>query len=249
VAPAIVKVVAMASVIVPGFSPSSNGLHFRNAFPPAPIRQFRLGNVATLNIGDAANGLCGGMSFTVRDLFERGLTPPPDRTPPASGNPRFDYIVNRQIDSFDDGRLPLRFYRLMSPSRPAAEPFWARWLGQVGIDRHSRAYVMLHDEWPRIRADLDAGTLSMIGLVRVVDRDPLQLGRNHQVVAYGYDLEGTRLTLRIYDPNYPDDDGLTLGIDTANPLGTAGPNYSTNDPPLVCFFRAPYIPRDPLPFR
>jgi len=239
----------MSSVLVPGFSPSSNGLHFSNAFPPAPIRQFRLGSVATLNIGDAANGLCGGMSFTVRDLFERGLTPPADRTPPTSGDPRFDYIVSRQIDSFDDGRVPLRFYRLMSPSRPATEPFWAPWLGRVGIDRHSRTYVMLHAEWPRIRADLDAGTLSMIGLVRVVDRDPLKLGRNHQVVAYGYDLDGPRLIVRIYDPNYPDDDDLTLRIDTTDPFGTATPTYSTADPPLVCFFRAPCAARDPLPFR
>ena len=31
---------------------------------------------ATIPIGDAASSLCGGMAYTVRDLFEAGLAPP-----------------------------------------------------------------------------------------------------------------------------------------------------------------------------
>lgn len=239
----------MTSVRVPGFSPKMNGFHFANAFPHAPIREFRLGNVATLTIGDAANGLCGGMSFAVRDLFERGLRPPPDTAPPPAGASRHDYIVNRQIDSFENGLVPWRFYTLMDPSRPAREPLWAEWLGRLGVDRHSRTYVMAHEELPKIRIDLDGGRLSMLGLVRIVDRDPFKLGRNHQVVAYGYDLVGTRLTLWIYDPNWPDDENVSLTLDIGNPRVTVTPTWSKTDAPVVCFFRAPYAGQDPTPFR
>ncbi len=239
----------MISVRVPGFAPSTGGLHFANAFPHTPMKEFRLGGIATLTIGDAANGLCGGMSFTVADLHRAGVAPPPDTSPPAAGDPRYASIVDRQIDSFADGTVPLRFYELMSPSRPDREPAWAPWLGRLGIDRHSRTYVMVHEEWPRIRAELDAGRLALLGLVRVVGRDPAALGRNHQVAAYGYDLDGTALTLWICDPNWPGADDVTLALDVGDPGGTVATVYSRPDPVVVCFFLAPYTPVDPVAWR
>jgi hypothetical protein len=238
----------MTSVRVPGFLPSTNGLVYPNAWPNNPIRQFRLGNVATLNIGDAANGLCGGMSFTVADLFRAGLRPGDHPMPPA-GSPRYQYIVDRQIASFDDGRLPLRFFTLMSTARTEREGWLEQALGLVGVDRHSRTWTMLQVEWPKVRALLDAGTLAMIGLVRIVSLDPQQLGKNHQVIAYGYDLDGPRVTLRILDPNWPRDDAVTLAFDTSDPKGVVAPSWSRSDTPPVCFFTAPYEPRDPVPFR
>ncbi len=233
----------MASVRV-GFDVKANGFHFANAFPPRPIRQFKLGSVATLDIGDAANGLCGGMSFTVRDLFEHKRTPPAGNQAPDTGA-LHDYIVNRQIDSFEGGVVPLRFFTLMSPARPDREPMWAELIGRVGVDRHSRTYVMVHEEWPAIKRDLDEGHLSTLGLVRVVSLDPNMLGHNHQVVAYGYDLEGSKVTIHIYDPNHPGDDGVTLSFDISDPRGLVTPTWSRPDPATVCFFRAPYTGRDP----
>jgi hypothetical protein len=239
---------AMTSVRVPGFLPSAVGFHFANAFPHIPLREVRLEGIATLSIGDAANGLCGGMSYTVADLFHAHLAPPADSQPPDHG-PRFESIVNRQIDSFAGGSVPLRFYSLMDPSRPAREPVWAPWLGRIGIDRHSRSYVMVHEEWPPIRAELDAGRLVPMGLVRVVDRDPRQLGRNHQVLAYGYELDGSALTVRIYDPNVPGGDDVTLALDISNPMAVVMPRYSAPGPAVVCFFRAPYRAIDPVAWR
>jgi len=122
----------MTTVLVPRFTPQTAGFRFRNAFAPAPIRELRLQGVATLTIGDAANGLCGGMSFSAADLHKASIAPPPDATPPVAGSPTFDYIVDRQIASFAGGIVPLRFYRLMDPSRPDREPFWAPWLGRGG---------------------------------------------------------------------------------------------------------------------
>jgi hypothetical protein len=242
----------MTSVRVPNFTPGTNGFHFVNAFPHAPIRQLELPGIASLTIGDAANGLCGGMSFSAADLHEVGIAPPPDTTPPAAGTPAFQYIVDRQIASFGGASLPLRFYRLMDPARPEREPVWLPWLNPFvapfGVDRNSRTYVMVHDEWPVIRNDLDNGRLSMIGLVRVVDLNPRKLNKNHQVLAYGYDQEATAVTLHIYDPNWPGQD-VTLGFDSSDPNGTIHPTYSTNDPPLVCFFHAPYAAEPPTPWQ
>jgi hypothetical protein len=238
----------MASVRVPGFLPSTSGFPFPNAWPHDPIREFRLDDIATLTIGDAANGLCGGMSFTMADLKAVGLTPGNDPKPQA-GSARYRYIVDRQIASFDDGRLPLRFYRLMSPTRSERETFLAQLLGYAGIDRHSRTWTMVKVEWPRIQATLDAGSLAMIGLVRVVSASPRDLGKNHQVVAYGYDTDGSGVTLRIADPNWPRDDGVTLAFDTADPKGSIRPAWSKPDTPPVCFFMATYEAADPAPFR
>jgi hypothetical protein len=239
----------MVSVRVPGFEPAVNGFHFANAFPHSPLRSFKLGDIATLDIGDAANGLCGGMAFSTADLHRAGLRPPTDTMPPAPGTPAYDYIVARQIASFDDGRVPLRFYRLMDPGRPARESTVSILLGKVGIDRHSRGWVMVHDESRRIRADLDGGQLSMIGLVRVVSLDPQLLGHNHQVVAYGYDLSGSALSIRIYDPNWPGDDTISISLDISDARGAIAPTWSKQDAGLVCFFRAPYTPVVPVPFR
>ena len=238
----------MTSVRVPNFLPSTSGFAYNNWWPSNPIRQFKLGNVATLNIGDAANGLCGGMSFTLADLHAIGRVGGPDAQPPF-GSSRYDYIIQRQIDSFEDGKVPWRFYQLMSPTRSDRELVLAPWLGAIGIDRHSRTWTMIKIEWPRIRADLDAGKLATVGLVRTVNADPMQLSQNHQVLAYGYDLDGSKLSIRIWDPNFPRDDDVVVGLDLADPGGTVLPTWTKHDAAPVCFFAAPYRARDPVPFR
>ena len=239
----------MGSVRVTGFEPASNGFQFANSFPHSALKAFQLGSVATLDVGDAANGLCGGMSFTTADLHLAGLRPPPDTSPPAPDSNAYRYIVDRQIASFDEGRVPLRFYSLMEPGRPVRESWLAGLLGMVGLDRHSRTWVMVHVEWPRIRKDLDEGRLSMLGLVRVVDTDPGKLGHNHQVVAYGYDLVGSALRILIYDPNWPRDETVAISLDLGDERGTTTPVWSKPDAALHCFFRAPYAPADPTVFR
>ncbi len=239
----------MTSVRVPGFAPSASAFHFANSFPHVPLREFNLSGIATLSIGDAANGLCGGMSYTAVDLFTAGVASPPDTSPPPEGTPAFDFLVQRQIDSFDDGVAPLRFFELMAPSRPDREPSWGDVVGAVGVDAHSRTHVMIDEEWPGIREDLDNASLCPLGLVRVVSADPTLLGRNHQVVAFGYDLDGTALSLRIYDPNWPNDDTVTLSLDVGDPGGSVTPVYSKPDAPVLCFFRTAYAPRDPTPWR
>ena len=199
------------SAAVPGFQPSLHGLHFANAFPPGPtVRIWRL-DPRWVGVGDAAAGLCGGMSWFVREAFEAGVEVPPDTTPPANGSPLFRRIVRRQVLSLDWLQIPFRFYVLSA---------WAR--GQPG----RRA---LERDWLSITGDIDAGRLPMVGLIRHASWNPFGLTSDHQVLAYAYsEHDGTR-RLRIYDPNHPDRDDVELVIDAD------GLRQSTGEPLLDVF--------------
>jgi hypothetical protein len=67
-------------------------------------------------------------------------------------------------------------------------------------------------EWHRIRADIDAGRLAMVGLVRHTGISPFHLTQSHQVLAYAYQVAGDAVTLRIYDPNWPGRDDVSVHI-------------------------------------
>ncbi|HEX8967478.1 MAG TPA: hypothetical protein VF937_06345 [Chloroflexota bacterium] len=228
----------MTSVRVPGFLPSSSGLHFTNYFPHEPELTIKLPLGGTLPIGDAANGLCGGMVFTVGDYFEAHQPVPPDTQPPAGGSPLYQFIVKRLIDSFN---LPFgiaRYLELMQPSFPDVG---------LGFGLPGRAGVMLTDEWPRIQASLDAGHVAPLGLVKIKSAHPEDLCKNHQVLAYGYDLDGTDLTIWLYDPNYPDRDDVRLQLSIANPQAPVSLTY-VPDEEVVCFFHTSYTPVAPPAF-
>jgi len=108
----------MPQVRVPDFLPSTSGLHFVNYFPHEPEITIKLPLGPTLSLGDAANGLCGGMAFVVRDFYEAKQAVPPDTQPPPGGSPLYAFIVQRLMDSFN---LPLgitRYIELMQPAFP-----------------------------------------------------------------------------------------------------------------------------------
>src|SRR6187200_2862767 len=102
----------MATGAVPGFSASQNGLAFTNSWPHQPNVVLDVPGIGKLPIGDASNGLCGGMVFLVRDVFDAGL-PPLTAGRPAQGTPLYDYIVRRLFDSFDLPTGVLRYYEWM----------------------------------------------------------------------------------------------------------------------------------------
>jgi hypothetical protein len=187
---------------VTGFLPSTHGLRFRNSWPPGPT--VRLGPIdpRIVGFGDASMGLCGGMAVLVRERFQAGDAVPPDPEPPANGSPLFRVIVRRQVLSLDWFRVPIRFWFMCAMSDDAA-----------------RRRTLEH-EWPRIRAEIDADRLAMIGLVRDHGRDPRKLTSNHQVLAYAYEADPATdaVTLRTYDPNWPlrDDVTVTFGASEAS---------------------------------
>jgi len=232
-------------VRIPGFLPSLSGLHFDNRFPNVPLQEIDLG-IAKIPLGNAANGLCGGMVFAARDYFQAGRQPPsaPGNNPPAPNDPLYDYIVNRLYDSFDLPTGLLRYLQLMNPALPDHES----WMSRFFLAPHCRTWVMIKSEWPKIKTDLDSGRLATVGLIRVISSDPFNLGQNHHVLAYGYDLNGDNLSLNIYDPNYHDKDDVTLSLSLADPNHATQVVYSPNDEPVHCFIRTEYEPsRQPLP--
>ena len=85
---------------------------------------------------------------------------------------------------------------------------------------------MIRKEWPDIKRDLDARTLSPVSLVKAKSVNPADLGKNHQVLAYGYDLNGTALTIHLYDPNHADDDAITMSLDIGHPDKATPVHYS-----------------------
>src|SRR5207237_155792 len=108
----------------PGFLPSESAFRFTNSFPHEPVLTVPLPGLGKgIPIGDAAQGLCGGMIFTVRDLFEAGREPPADTTPPPPGSALYKYLVRRLFDSWDLPRGGLRYYQLQNS--PDADVVWA----------------------------------------------------------------------------------------------------------------------------
>jgi hypothetical protein len=224
---------------VPGFLPSSSGLHFTNSFPSGiPLLYINVLG-AQIPIGDASNGLCGGMGYTVRDYFEAGMTPPSDTTPPTSGI-LFDFLVRRLFDSFNLPAGPTKYIRLMDPALPDHETSFS----DAGLAPHGRAWVMINEEWPKIRSDIDSGHLSPIGLVSIKSPDPFKMGENHQVLAYGYEMDNTNLTIWVYDPNFKDNNNITISLSLANPRQSTSVSYSGTiyggDQKIWCFFRPDY---------
>jgi hypothetical protein len=224
--------------VVAGFLPSVHGLHYPNDWPSVPAKTFRVkvGAVSTtIGLGDASGGLCGGMAFTVRDLFEHDLAPPPSAVNPAPGSPAFDYIVDRLLDSLHGlggAALGARYYE------------WMVLPDRIPVIRRGVADQTVRESLPEVRACIDGGHLAPLGLVCAASVRPHDLGKNHQVLAYAHETSAGRAVLRIYDPNWPDRDDITLTCvlrdSAAHPFA-----YSTGDHTVRGFFLSEYSPADP----
>ena len=180
---------------VPGFLPSTNGLHFANHFPPGPTLKLGVIDPRLVGIGDAAAGLCGGMAWYARERFVTGRPIPPDIEAPANGSPLFRSLVRSQVRSL---RWFLTSWR-----------FW--WAGVVGPERtlaSTRDGVL-----PSIERAIDGGRLPLVGLVRHTGPSPWAMTGSHQVLAFGYAKDAHSTTVRIYDPNWPDRDDVTITVD------------------------------------
>jgi hypothetical protein len=191
---------------VAGFLPSVHGLHFANRYPSGPTLKLGVIDPRWVGVGDAEAGLCGGMSWFVREWFEEGRPVPADTAPPPNGSPLFRAIVRRQVLSLDWLRGPVRF-----------------WMAALSSPERLRERT-LEVEWPRIRAEIDAGRLPMVGLVRHRGWSPFELTKDHQVLAFGYDTAGRDgpTTIRLYDPNWPNRDDVSITLMRGGLLQSTG---------------------------
>jgi hypothetical protein len=106
--------------------------------------------------------------------------------------------------------------------------------------------VAAEREWPRIRAGIEAGTLPIVGLVRVAGWSPRRLVVNHQVLAYAFEEDDAGFRVHVYDPNHPGRDDVELRAVIAPADGRPARELirlaqSTGEP-LLGFFRQPDPP-------
>lgn len=240
-------------VAVPGFKPTVNGFEFSNRWS-ADLPVITVGwlwnqlvhaaggalsdwlglssmmDEDWLPITTAASGLCGGMAFATMDYFYAGQRPPAPAidsqgrpvAPSSANDPLFRFIRERLIDSFDVTGRGYQWLTLTSPLYPNGDDG----IMQTTDIASGRSYVTYREEWPSIRAQLDQGKLATIGLVQ---SDELDVGANHQVLAYAYEQSGRRVKLWVYDPNLPgmkkagdptlDPDDLHLVFDISSTTG------------------------------
>ena len=96
-----------------------------------------------------------------------------------------------------------------------------------------------------IRQDIDAGILSPMALIRIKSHDPFDMGHNHQVLAYGYELESELSgMLYVYDMNCPGV-GQTMAFDLRGDRLTAVESCPREGNPLRGFFCEIYVPGTP----
>ena len=178
------------------FRPSRHGFHFPNDWPRgAPAR---IGPVTLFRI---RAGMCGGMCVAAWRSWQDGAQAPSDITAPTGGR-LADQIWHAQLASL---RLPLGPLRYL-------------WLQLPVVSAATRRRVTLAEALPALRRSIARGSPQVLGLVRTVAWNPFAASRNHQVLAYGYELVGnpgepaTRVEIRIYDPNLPDNDQVRLSV-------------------------------------
>jgi hypothetical protein len=166
------------------FDPAVHGFRFDNRF---------INVVATLPGGPKlrTSGRCGGMTYAALDYFHLGRAAPtyaptaPARVPPDV-HPLAKYLLRRQLESFGN-ESALRFLA-WTVFPDASLPFAG------GVRRWTA------NEIPKVRAEIDAGRPVALGLIGA--REMREVGRrNHQSVAFGYQVVAGGVDLLLYDPN------------------------------------------------
>jgi len=189
-----------------GFRPSVHGFAFRNAWHDTLLGVF------------TSRGRCGGMVFLALDRFMADSDP---KTPSATAemlpaaprgvqempphdSPLARRIWRRQVDSVLGG-LGVNLWRFALltylPTHAA-----------LGAARSARS------ELDGMLRELAAGRPVPLGLVSALGFP--HLARNHQVLAYAAETCEDCVRLRVYDPNHPmrDDVTLTVPFDVREPV-------------------------------
>lgn len=223
-----------------GFLSASNGFAFTNSWPSEPAVTIHT-PFGPIGIGNAAAGLCGGMVFAALDYWHAADTPPAAR--PGPGTPLYKFIVRRMIDSWHLPAGVAEYYLWMNlPDGNSSVDV----LGRTLITERGVSWRTIEHEWPQVKATLDAGSPAALGIVTVSSINPVELGRNHQVLAYGYTVAGSEVTVAVYDPNSGQDDSVQISFDTSAPTQATVFSHNLNLDALVRgFFLTAYSPASP----
>ncbi|MFE6403500.1 NBR1-Ig-like domain-containing protein [Streptomyces alboflavus] len=228
-------------VAVPGFLPSTRAPLFgNNPWPPGTALRIDVFGLPVAAVDATGMGLCGGMSFLARDIFENGTPQLRGRSSREVPVEVAQHILGRLLDSFKGPGVVSRWLGETQALGHDTE-FWGH-----GLFRRTLAEI------PAILDDIDNGTLSPLGLVLVHSYAPWDVFLNHVVLAWGYERHGDVLTLRTYDCNHPGEDDIVIRLDIGSPtpskvITTNGTSDDATPGEIRGFFRIPYIPADPSP--
>ena len=224
-----------------GFLPLPDGFSFTNSWPSAPAVSVPT-PFGSVGIGNAANGLCGGMVFAALDYWIAGQVPPRER--PAPGTPLYQFIVRRLIESWHVPAGVAEYFLWMNlPDGDVG----ATVLGKPVVVQRGVAWRTIEQQWPLVKASIDSGIPAPLGVVTVKSTNVADLGKNHQVGAYAYSVSGTEVTVKVYDPNSGQNDGVWITFDNSAPQHPT--TFSSNiniDLPVRGFFMTAYTPVTPV---
>ena len=182
------------TIAVQGFLPSTHGFDFANPFPPGPTIMLGPLDPRRIGIGDASTGLCGGMVMTAGPV-RGGADRPVGHRPPENGSPPFHAIVRRQVLSLDwCAGLPLLGGRRPGPGHGGSPH--ARH-GMAGDPGGHRRGAPAHGR---------PGPARRLEPLRADEEPPGPRLRLRHDADDG-------VTLRLYDPNWPDRDDVTITLD------------------------------------
>lgn len=169
------------------FRPSKHGFGFANSW-----RDLLLGVITS-------RGRCGGMVFAALDAFLAGSPLSGEARSaslPAHDSPLARSIWKRQMQSVVVGLGDNLWKFARFTYLPSASP--------LGVGVATRRELLTVFDRLRIGHPAPLGLVSGIGLTH--------MARNHQVLAYAARFDDEGVTIRIYDPNHPRRDDVTLEV-------------------------------------
>jgi hypothetical protein len=203
-----------------GLLPSDDGFGFANTW-----HDMLFGVIAS-------RGRCGGMVFAALDAFAAGVPLPESARQPV--RPGHDsavarWVWRRQVDSVltHGGANLLHFARFTY--LPTAH--------ELGIGPATRRDLVRLFDLLRSGRPAPLGMVSGLGLPH--------MARNHQVLAYAAEFGDDDVVVRVYDPNLPRRDDVTLEV----PFDPAAPvveRWAKRRKPWRGFFVEDYRPKPPL---
>ncbi|MCS7029353.1 MAG: hypothetical protein NZ519_11375 [Bacteroidia bacterium] len=230
-----------ANYIRTGFNPVSHGFDFGNGFlntvidlpipknvPEVILKwvQKQGAEIVTKDDGKRylqvhARGRCGGMAFAALDYFySRKPIPKCSKSElteegvPYDDHPLAKYIQKRLFDSF----FKESAFRFVS---------WTLHEDEPNLLFKGVKYWTWQEQFPIIQASIHQGKPLPLGLVNA--RNLLDIGqKNHQVVVYGYAYEPQteKLSLLLYDSNYPQVECVLTGTKKDKFFIQSNPGYS-----------------------
>jgi Ig-like domain from next to BRCA1 gene len=234
---------------VPAFLPSQNAPLFPNDGQPngQPDPWPRGTNLSVSILGlppvsiDATHmGLCGGMSFLTRDIFESARPQLRGRHASSIPLPLAQHILSRLVQSFD-GAATVQRWIVLTQALDHDTIVWG-----AGLFRETVR------ECSGVMRDIDAGVLCPIGVVLVQSWGAWDVFQNHVELVWGYERFGDILRLHTYDCNRPGRDDIFIELDIssptpAKPITTNGTDIPTMPGRIRGLFRLPYAHADPSP--